>query len=268
MLNARIKQKLKGASSAKATKPRTTSVQSASTKPRKPVSSMSTKPVVLNKRRAGKQETIVVQPAPRPVKPKPERKVPTMPIPQTQPVESILPPPPAVLEPVVIPPQTLISAAPAAPEPVLTKSVMPKVDVEPVVFGSYFSIQILRCESYRDVAAAVLTAADQQGVLFRKLQVLDIMAVGTTAFVRFRSDMLSIPTVSGTPSDLDKVLKALTNRSQVAVDPATGGYVVRFQDGRRGKYPTSTMNASAKLGFGQTFAGTRIKLWASQFTQR
>lgn len=247
MLTAKIRQKLPVVP-AKAPKRQPVVQKTAPTKSRKPVA-MPIKPVVLKSRQA-KQETISVQPAPRPVKPKP-KMITTMPIPQTQPViETLPPPPPAALESVAPHPPTPVQVLPDH-KPM---DVMPKVDSEPVVLGSYFSIQILRGESYRDVANAVLTASDSLGVLFRKLQVMDIMAVGTTAFVRFRSDI----------TELDKVLQALPTRGRVAAD-ATGAYVVTFQDGRRGKYPTSTMNSSAKLGFGQTFAGPRIKNWRRQF---
>jgi hypothetical protein len=219
----------------------------------------SNKPVVLPKpsknppaKPAPKQKPVVKTAKPAPstpakVAPKPPVKTPSpkpkmitpMPIPQkAQPKVETLPPPP-----------------PAPPEPVTPKqAVAPKVDVEPVVLGSYFAIQILRGESYRDVVKAFLFAAEESGVLFRKLQVMDIMAIGTTAFVRIRSDV----------ADLSKVLEKMTNRSRVSAD-STGSYVVNFQDGRSGKYPTTTMNSSHKLGFGQTFVGTRIQRWKQQF---
>jgi hypothetical protein len=44
-----------------------------------------------------------------------------------------------------------------------------------------------------------------------------------------------------------------------------GTYNVRFPNGRTGKYPASTMCAAPKIGFGQTYAGTRIKRWKQQF---
>lgn len=216
---------------------------SASNKKSPPVSTA--RPVVLSKTRPVKKAEPKATPKPK-SEPKSEPKMSTMPTTQTTPVIAPPPPPKAAPEPLPAPAPVKVEARP--------ESVLPKVDAEPVVLGSYFAVQILRGESYRDVANAVLTAAESKGILFRKLQVMDIMAVGTTAFVRFRSDI----------SGLDQVLTTLANRSRVAADQ-TGAYIVSFQDGRKGKYPTTTMNSSPKLGFGQTFAGTRIARWKQQF---
>lgn len=207
------------------------------------------RPVVLSKTRPVKAELHKVAPkkaAPK-QQPKPELepKMVTTPAPQSTPV-TLPPPAPAALETVPMPVKVILKPIP--------ELVVPKVDTEPVVLGAYFAVQILRGESVGAVANAVLTAADASGILFRKLQVMDIMAVGATPFVRFRSDI----------TGLDKVLGSLPARSLISSD-SSGAYIVSFQDGRRGKYPTATMNSSPKLGFGQTFAGTRIARWSQQF---
>lgn len=152
------------------------------------------------------------------------------------------------------PPMQTPVAKPSDIAPVVFNSLSPKVDVEPVVLGTYFSLQLLRGESYKDVAHAFLDAAEKLGALFRKLQVMDLMTVGTTTFVRFRTDLTPI----------EPILSVMSNRGTVSAD-VTGGYTVKFLGGRSGKYPTSTMCLQPKLGFGQILMGTRLKRWRQQF---
>lgn len=145
------------------------------------------------------------------------------------------------------------------PQPVIKpESVLPKVNAEPVSLSTYFSVQILRGENFREVVEAVLTAADSLKVLFRQLQVLEVSTVGTTPFLRLRTDC----------TEIQRVLEAMAERSHISVDVSTANYVVKFTSGRTGKYPTSTMCTPPKLGFGQVFAGTRIQRWKQQFVNR
>lgn len=130
----------------------------------------------------------------------------------------------------------------------------PKVDVVPTVMGSYFGVQILLRESYKDVANLIISTAQSKGSLFRKLQVLDLQTIGTMPFIRFRSDI----------EDPYAVLKHLPRGIIV---PIHGTYTVFFTGGRTGKFPTSTMCSPAKTGYGHIYAGTRIKLWRQQFAE-
>jgi len=133
-------------------------------------------------------------------------------------------------------------------------SVMPKVDAEPVVLATYFALQAMRGESYTHVAKAVMEASEKAGVLFRKLQVMDVTSIGGTQFIRFRSDL----------TQAQEVLQTMPERAHVVSD-ASGNYVVRFASGRTGKYPSSLMNTPPKLGLGRVLAGTRIRNWGRQF---
>lgn len=130
----------------------------------------------------------------------------------------------------------------------------PKADlVEPVLLGAYFGVEILRGETTKDVASTVLNAADRAGNLFRKLQVLDTTLVGTVAFVRFRSDL----------TGAYALLRSLTSRGVIV--EMGGAYITHLSNGRSGRIPTSTMCSAVKIGFGQVYAGTKIKRWRQQF---
>jgi hypothetical protein len=223
------------------------------------------KPVVLVKKKAEAKPEAVVAPTIRAVEPpkKPVEVAPpapetvkVVPVSRSEPVREAPKVEPIVAPkaPIPVPIPLSVALPPLQPKPIRKSDVMPKVDTEAVALSNYFSVHILRGESYRTVSKLVLDAAEADGVLFRKLQVMDIHAVGTTPFVRFRSDV-----------DLTRILSKLEGRGTITVDPATGSYMARFVDGRGGKYPTSVMNAAPKLGFGQIFAATRIKRWRAQF---
>lgn len=131
--------------------------------------------------------------------------------------------------------------------------VMPKVDVEPVVMANYFAVQILRGESVKDVAYAVMMAAEGERVLFRKLQILDCISVGTTPFARFRSDLGELP------------MSLSAERGVISF--VDGCYRVSFTDGRQVKYPTTVICSVQKAGFGAVYAGPKIQRWAQQFSR-
>lgn len=136
----------------------------------------------------------------------------------------------------------------------LNESILPKVDVEKVVLGTYLAVQILKTDrSYKDVVRLFMEAANAQGLLFYKLQVLDVMVVGTTSIVRMRTDLHNAESVTG----------ALAGRANIVAN--TGGYVMRHANGKTGKVLSSTMCTPHKPGFGQLFAGTKIARWAHQF---
>jgi len=98
-----------------------------------------------------------------------------------------------------------------------------------------------------------MQAAETRGALFRKLQVMDLVSVGTVTFVRFRSDLANPGAV-------------LTNLNRGFISFLDGNYRITFADGRQGvKFPTTIMCSVQKVGFGQTFAGPKIKRWAQQF---
>lgn len=160
-------------------------------------------------------------------------------------------PQPKATMPTTEPEAAVPEVAPSAPP--VREDPRPKVDVEPVVLSTYFAVQLLRGENSKDVAHVVLTSADAKGILFRKLQVLDLCSVGAFSFVRFRSDM----------NDAFEIVRTLTSRGIIV--ELGGAYTVQFPNGRQGKYPTSTMCSAPKVGFGQVYAGTRIKRWKQQF---
>jgi hypothetical protein len=188
----------------------------------------------------------------------PPIKVPKVAVPKVpkSPVTPKTPTPEAVVTSEIVTPEVVPEVVKAVPTlvPPFPEDPRPKVDVEPVYLNTFFAIQLLRGESHKQVANVVLTEAEAKGVLFRKLQVLDIVSVGTTAFVRFRGDL----------PNAFAVVKTLQDRAIIVIN-ADGTYTVTFPNGKSGKFPGSAMCSSPKVGFGHTYAGTRIKRWKQQF---
>ena len=119
--------------------------------------------------------------------------------------------------------------------------------------ATYFAVQLLRGEHVKEVVKAIMLAAESKGLLFRKLQVMDFVSIGTQSFVRFRSDL----------AEPAAVLASL-KRGFIAF--ADGNYRFTFADGRPGvKFPTSIMCSIQKVGFGTVYAGPKLKRWAQQF---
>lgn len=181
-------------------------------------------------------------------------------------LKEITPPPPPKETPVKveIPPTPSVPQVPvvdhnaALPEtrPVRRSrisDVIQKVDPVKVHLVTYFAVQLLRGEHVKDVLKIVLEEADKKGVLFRKIQILDITPLGVTPFVRFRSDV----------EDAHLVVQDLVDRA--IVTQSHEGFQAYFPSGRSGKFPTSSMCLGPKMGYGQTYAGTRIKRWKKQF---
>jgi len=158
-------------------------------------------------------------------------------------ITTVPPPPPPPIEK---------EALQENPLPVVAVSKGP-LEVIVTVLDTYFAVQLLPRESYKEVVQIVLTTANAEKILFRKIQVLDISSIGTTNFVRFRSDVQNVKII----------LERLKERASIV--QVDGSFMIQFPDGRSGKCPAALMCATPKIGFGQTFVGTKIARWRHQF---
>lgn len=123
---------------------------------------------------------------------------------------------------------------------------------------TYFAVQLKPMEHPVRIAEAFVKAAHESGTLFRRLEVLDTITIGATAFVRMRSEITNLPAI------LDSLYKG--GKGVVNAAPGMGGaYVLRMPGGRVGKVSNLVMNAIPKLGQTRTFRGTQFKFWERQF---
>ncbi len=135
----------------------------------------------------------------------------------------------------------------------MPSSIPPPLD-EPL--NTYFAAQLKTAEQPIHVAEAVLNAAKDASILFRRLEVLDIITIGAARFVRMRTEI-----VNPFP-----IFDRLYSEGRGVISSKHGGeYVALLVGGREGKVSNLLMHASPKLGQSRMFRGTRIKHWERQF---
>lgn len=121
---------------------------------------------------------------------------------------------------------------------------------------TYFAVQLLPKEGAHTIAKVILQTARDESILFRRLEVLDTASIGSTTFVRVRSDLINPFPI------LDKLH---SSGRAVISSTANGEYAVRFSGGRTGKVSNLLMHAEARLGQSRMYRGTKIKRWEAQF---
>jgi hypothetical protein len=121
---------------------------------------------------------------------------------------------------------------------------------------TYLAVQLKPREVSIHVVKAVMGAAKDLGILFRRLEVLDTMTMGTLSFVRMRTEMLAPYTI----------LDRLYSDGRSVISSMNGGeYMARLLGGRVGKVNNLVMHATPKLGQAKMYRGTKIKHWERQF---
>lgn len=135
----------------------------------------------------------------------------------------------------------------------MTTSAPPPPLDEPL--STFFAVQPKPREHAVNVVEAVMRAAKSSGVLFRHLELLDTITIGTTPFVRMRTETTS----------LAPILDQLYSDGRSCVSAKGGEYVARLQGGRVGKVPQALMHATAKMGQSRMFRGPKFKFWDRQF---
>jgi len=121
---------------------------------------------------------------------------------------------------------------------------------------TFFAIQLRLNETPHSLAAEVLRTAAEAGILFCRLDTLDIIDVGGTDFVRFRADLINpFP-----------ILNRLLRVGRRVVGPGLGSYWLwRPSIGQGGRVPGTPMHLVPIPGHFRQYSGTRTAAWASQF---
>jgi len=110
----------------------------------------------------------------------------------------------------------------------------------------YLAVQMEPRETTQGVVRLVLGTAHDVRLLFWALEVLDVIEVGGTSFLRLRTD---IP-------DLRVLIDRLLTRGRSVIAVEDGNYVLQRANGQRGKIPMTSMHGSPKLGQQRTVRGT------------
>jgi hypothetical protein len=127
----------------------------------------------------------------------------------------------------------------------------------PTPLNTYFAIQLKRESEPAEIAVEIFCKhAKELKILFRRIEVLDTIGIGTSTYVRLRSDLTNPFAV------LDKIY--INGRGVVSSEPG-GKYRARIPGGRVGEISHLVMHASPKPGQSRTFRGPKFKYWTRQF---
>lgn len=118
---------------------------------------------------------------------------------------------------------------------------------------TFFAVQLHPQETPATVARLILRTAHDERLLFWTLEVLDVIEIGYSSFLRVRTDMASHAIV-------DRLLAR--GRTVIATND-DGVYVLRKPDGRSGNIPMIAMHRVPKPGQQQAYRGTRQ--WEAHF---
>ena len=116
---------------------------------------------------------------------------------------------------------------------------------------SFFAVQLHAKESPESVARLILRTAHDARLLFSTLEVLDIIEVGGSSFLRVKIDLPSQVIV-------DKLL--IWGRSVIST--SQGVYIMRRPAGEQGKIPMTVMHNVTRPGQQRSDRGTRQ--WEAQ----
>ena len=128
--------------------------------------------------------------------------------------------------------------------------------IDDEALNTYFAVQLKPREAPIHVVSELMKVANDLGILFRRLEVLDTMTIGGTAFVRMRTEMLAPFTI------LDKLYAG----GRSVINSGQGGqYAARFPSGRAGNVAHMVMHAIPRLGQTKLYKGTKVKHGERQF---
>lgn len=117
----------------------------------------------------------------------------------------------------------------------------------------FFAVQLHPQETPQTVARLILRTAHDERLLFWMLEVLDVIEIGGTSFLRVRTDM--------PPKAL--VDRLLARGLTVISSNSDGEYELRRPDGKKGTISMLAMHKVPKPGQQKAYRGTRQ--WEAHF---
>lgn len=121
------------------------------------------------------------------------------------------------------------------------------------VTTQFFAVQKLPFEDKHEMAELVIKTAHEKSLLFTVLDVIDLIEVGSTEFVRFRSDLVDVATL----------VAALFDKKRAIITLAGSGYQAKL-NGRTGVVPFAKMSV-VPAGQFVSYRGTKVQHWERQF---
>jgi hypothetical protein len=121
------------------------------------------------------------------------------------------------------------------------------------VTTKFFAVQKMPFEDKHEMAELVIKTAHNKGLLFTVLDVIDIIEVGSTEFVRFRSDLVDVATL----------VSALYEKKRAIITLEGTGYQAKMGS-RTGAVPFTKMSV-VPAGQFVSYRGTKVQHWDRQF---
>lgn len=128
-----------------------------------------------------------------------------------------------------------------------------------IPLNTYFAVQIAPRESRHLVVEAVCKISKEVGHLFRRIEALDTFQIGSTTFLRMRSDMTE---------DVAVMTKIREVTGRAVVVRVNGKYEAQFPPNLYGGkiHPVSMVEMhSIPRGTNTLYRGPKIKHWGLQF---
>ena len=111
---------------------------------------------------------------------------------------------------------------------------------------TFFAVKLQPHETPQNVALLILRTAHDERLLFWVLEVLDLIEVGSSRFLRVRTDMAPRPVVA-----------RLLAQGRTVIASEEGTYILRHPDGRHGGISMLSMHNVPRPGFQRKYPGTK-----------
>jgi hypothetical protein len=120
---------------------------------------------------------------------------------------------------------------------------------------TYFAVEQIPDEDAQKVSHLVLQCAQTTGTMFLRLESMDLLIIGSTELIRFRTDA----------KDVSRILAFLWGQGRAIVSANGSNYVFRKKN-RQGPIPSIRMLAPPCQTHRQAvYLGTACEYWQEQF---
>lgn len=121
---------------------------------------------------------------------------------------------------------------------------------------NFAAIEILRGEVEKEAIEAFFLRADSLGLKFKSLEPFGTLTIGSSKFLRFRTDCLQ----------LDTLIPLFQEENRSFVLPGGTGYRLVTQT-TEGRVSITQLQTTKLPGYNRKWRGTADKFWERQFTK-
>lgn len=112
---------------------------------------------------------------------------------------------------------------------------------------SFFAVALDGYETPQNVAMLIIRTAHEEGLLFWGLEALDLIEIGSSRFLRVKSDLVN----------LVRLRNRLLARGRTVISLESNTYILRKPNGKFGTIPMLTMHGFPRPGQQRAYRGTK-----------